>query len=120
MRRNREKIAPDFFHIDGMATGSLNAICMEQDATLHANRADFFNRIDGAGFIIDIHNRYQPCLGGNRIFYALRKHFSVAMCRQIFNIKLVFYKRMSRFQNGIVFNGRNQNMRLSDTFKIFL
>ena len=120
MRRNREEIAPDFLHINWMTASGLNTICVEQDTTLHANRADFFNRINGAGLIVDIHNRYQPCLWGNGILYALCEHFSVTMCGQIFNIKLVFYKRMSRFQNGIVFNGRNQNMRLSDTFKIFL
>src|SRR5690349_2045670 len=54
--REREQIDAEFFDVNGKLSGGLNGVGVEIDVVLRGDAADFLERLNGAEFVVGVHD----------------------------------------------------------------
>ena len=74
------------------------------------NLANFLKRLDGAIFVIDVHDGYQHRRLANGIAELLQANPSIPVYREIRHFKPALLKVVARMQHGVMFYRRGDDM----------
>ena len=91
-------------HINGHLAKGLHGVCMEEDAMLPGNPADFRYRLNGADFIVGKHNRNQDGGGADGFFQFIQLHNPKLIHIQIRHLKPLLLQPLAGVQHGMVLN----------------
>src|SRR3989338_6477374 len=88
----------------------LYTIGMKNDIFLARDFSDFRNRLNRSGFVVGMHNRNENGFVRQSGQNLSRRNKTVFVNGKIGGLEAFFLKPLGSFQNGMVFDGRNNNM----------
>ena len=94
-------------------TDSLYCVCVEQDALLPADRAQFRDRLDRPDLIICVHDRHKAGVVPDRRFQLFGAHQAVLVNVQKGDRKSLFLQFLERMKYCVVFKSCGDDVGLS-------
>ncbi len=107
---SRKQIHLQLFNIHRYIAQGLNCICMKKRSPLMGNNCQLPNRLNGAYFIIGMHNRNQDCLIADSLSQLGGRDHSVFIHRQHRQPIPSTFQGLTGIENGMVFDCRGDNM----------
>ncbi len=99
-----------FLHVDVHVADGLHRIGVEQHAVLFADGADFRDGLDGADFVVGVHDGDQGGLIRNGGFQLIRMDDPVFVHVQIGDFKPFLFQRLAGVQHCVVLKGRGDDV----------
>ena len=105
-----EQVNVLFDHVDRDIAYCLHRVGVEQHAVFFAHGTDFGDRLNGADFIIGVHNADQRGILPNGVFHLLGCDQPFIIYRQISDFKPFFFQCGTGVQNRVMFKYGGDNM----------
>lgn len=77
---------------------------------LLADRTDFWNRLNGADFVIGVHNAHQRCVLPDGVFHLIGGNKALVAHRQVSDLKSFLFQRGTGMQHRMMFKYSRDNM----------
>ena len=85
---------------------SLHSVRVQKRAASMDNIGDFFERLDGADFVIRVHHRHENRVVGQGVGDGLRRDGPELVYRQISDAEAKRFEKMGGFGDGFMLNLR--------------
>ena len=113
MARKGKHVNVLLLDIDRHIADGLHRIGVEQNAFIAADFPDFRNRLDGADFVVRVHDGDQRRIRPNGLFNLLRRNQTHAVDREIGHLKAVFFQVFAGVKHCVMLKVAGDDMFLS-------
>ena len=104
MARNGKEIDAKLFDVERNFSGGLNGIGVEIDVALRGEFSDLRERLNGAEFVVGVHDGDKSGVRTNRFFDLVDGDDAIAADGEIGDSNAFFFEGLASVQNGFVFN----------------